>query len=161
MSRDAWRTVNDGRFRRLYMCREREPRDRLIADYSCLYVKSSGGAQETIAQIDIESAHFHWYDDALSQIVLNVRTLEYDALRRALTLRFGPPRETAEEEVQTRAGLRLLNERTTWHIGEDIATLSRYGATIDRASLRMESRAGLLEFDRRQRERTLGGQKDM
>lgn len=97
-------------------------------------------------------------DGRLQRIWLTISAYSHDATLEALKQKYGPPKSSRRSTVRNGFGAPFAQLETVWHgDGGQTLTVSRYGATTDKASIFFSTKADRDSLSRAMR----GDAKDM
>lgn len=132
------------------------PRDAVAGDRICIFPDGA----ESIGGANIKRVALFYYGDKLNFIRLKLDVHDINAVIEALTDRYGPPKKRTSN-VQTRAGVVLVNEHHSWDNGESSITADRYAESVEESDIVFTLKSGLVEFNRRAKESRKQRQKDL
>lgn len=104
---------------------------------------------------------FILYNDAMQSATIFFASADYQEIAGALAVRHGKPTSTEQERLTTRMGAVFTNTIMRWTIDDVRITARRYGGSVDKGSVTLQTSAARAESEDRERKAAPERAKDL
>lgn len=115
----------------------------------------------TYAGETVEKITAFFLNDAFERLDVDFKPDSYEAIRDALTAKYGKPSGATKKAVTTVGGAKATNEEVFWSFGTFDILISRYGQTLSEGSLSVMSATYHKTVNERQPQKDAARQKNM
>jgi hypothetical protein len=133
-----------------------------FADVICHGTARVMNAQDfTYGGVPVTDLSLNFYNDTLASVFVTIDPQYFSTLSRAMVEGYGQPGKVERPEVQTGKGVTVRNEVLTWQRGDVRVVANKHFARRDDGGVVLRTDGAIEEFNRRNRESTRKGAKDL